>query len=135
MLRRPAGVCSEHSKRIISPVVLSLPTTSGSPPERSISWRDQSTAFFAVRRASTAAHSRPAWRSGWARKRASSFLSNASRCFGLSSLAFGIPLSLYEDRLGGYHFNAQRDGPPNAPGPVHDPGGYRDRLVRAQGDD
>ena len=41
-LRRPFGLWTEQSAKTKAPVVVSIPTTSGSPPDRSISSSDQS---------------------------------------------------------------------------------------------
>src|SRR5947199_1509630 len=65
-----------------SPVFLSCPTTSASPPVLSISWSDHSFSVFASSFACTVAHSRPLWRSMFFSKRAFNALSSSSRCSG-----------------------------------------------------
>src|SRR4051812_47187611 len=65
-----------------SPVFLSCPTTSGSPPVRSISWSDQSFSLFASSFACTLAHSTPLWRFRCFSKRAFNVLSRSLRCCG-----------------------------------------------------
>src|SRR6185437_11941531 len=95
-LRRPLGVCAEQSMNISSPVAASTSTTSGSPPDCSISLSDQSLALLDASLACTALHARPAWRCMCASKRVFKVLSNSSRCFAVMSLALGI---LYALRL------------------------------------
>src|SRR5438105_14965851 len=68
-----------------SPVFLSNPTTSGSPPVLSISLSDHSFSPLASSLAWTLAHSRPLWRFMFFSKRAFNALSNSSRCFGDNS--------------------------------------------------
>src|SRR5215471_2992649 len=68
-----------------SPVFLSCPTTSGSPPVLSISWSDHSFSVPASSFACTFAHSRPLWRFMFLSKRAFNALSSSSRCSGDSS--------------------------------------------------
>src|SRR2546425_3062348 len=68
-----------------SPVFLSNPTTSGSPPVLSISLSDQSFSALASSFAFTLAHSRPLWRFVFFSKRAFSALSISSRCSGDNS--------------------------------------------------
>src|SRR5712691_5552455 len=63
-----------------SPVFLSRPTTSGSPPVLSISLSDHSFSVLASSFACTFAHSRPLWRSMFFSKRAFNALSSSSRC-------------------------------------------------------
>src|SRR6266704_6061412 len=65
-----------------SPVFLSNPTTSGSPPELSISLRDHSFSVLASSFACTLAHSRPLWRFMFFSKRAFNAPSKSSRCSG-----------------------------------------------------
>src|SRR5919106_6975450 len=65
-----------------SPVFLSWPTTSGSPPVLSISLSDHSFSVLASSFACTLAHSRPLWRFMFFSKRAFNALSSSSRCFG-----------------------------------------------------
>src|SRR5580765_4192911 len=64
-----------------SPVFLSRPTTSGSPPVRSISLRDHSFSVLASSFACTAAQSKPSWRFMFFSKRACNVLSSSSLCF------------------------------------------------------
>src|SRR5215831_16307986 len=68
-----------------SPVFLSCPTTSGSPPVLSISWSDHSFSVSASSFACTSAHSRPLWRFMFFSKRAFNDLSSSSRCSGGNS--------------------------------------------------
>src|SRR6266571_5132361 len=68
-----------------SPVFLSWPTTSGSPPVLSISLSDHSFSALASSFAWTFAHSRPLWRFRFFSKRAFNALSSSSRCFGGNS--------------------------------------------------
>src|SRR2546421_5190339 len=63
-----------------SPVFLSCPTTSGSPPFLSISLSDHSFSALASSFACTLAHSRPLWRFMFFSKRAFNALSSSSRC-------------------------------------------------------
>src|SRR3989442_4737272 len=65
-----------------SPVFLSNPTTSGSPPVLSISWSDHIFSGLAFSFACTLAHSRPLWRFMFFSKRAFNVLSSSSRCSG-----------------------------------------------------
>src|SRR5437773_1574643 len=65
-----------------APVFLSSPTTSGSPPVRSISLSDHSFSASTSSFACTLAHSRPLWRFMFFSKRAFNALSSASRCSG-----------------------------------------------------
>src|ERR1700737_4809665 len=65
-----------------SPVFLSNPTTSGSPPVLSISLSDHSFSVLASSFACTLAHSRPLWRFMFFSKRAFNALSSSSRCSG-----------------------------------------------------
>src|SRR5918994_7686377 len=65
-----------------SPVFLSCPTTSGSPPVLSISLSDRSFSVLASSFACTLAHSRPLWRFMFFSKRAFNALSSSSRCSG-----------------------------------------------------
>src|SRR6184192_977899 len=65
-----------------SPVFLSNPTTSGSPPVLSISLSDHSLSVSASSFACTLAHSRPLWRFMFFSKRAFNALSSSSRCAG-----------------------------------------------------
>src|SRR5437762_723987 len=64
-----------------SPVFLSWPTTSGSPPVLSISLSDHTFSVLASSFACTLAHSRPLWRFMFFSKRAFNVLSSSSRCF------------------------------------------------------
>src|SRR6202171_810650 len=68
-----------------SPVFLSWPTTSGSPPVLSISLSDHSFSALASSFACTLAHSRPLWRFMFFSKRAFNALSNSLRCSGDNS--------------------------------------------------
>src|ERR1041384_3673026 len=63
-----------------SPVFLSRPTTSGSPPVLSISLSDHSFSALSSSLAWTLAHSRPLWRSLFFSKRAFNALSRSPRC-------------------------------------------------------
>src|SRR5215469_14522798 len=65
-----------------SPVFLSWPTTSGSPPVLSISLSDHSFSALASSFACTLAHSRPLWRFMFFSKRAFNVLSSSWRCSG-----------------------------------------------------
>src|ERR1700730_5680820 len=65
-----------------SPVFLSLPITSGSPPVLSISLSDHSFSAFAFSCACTLSHSRPLWWFMFFSKRAFNALSSSSRCSG-----------------------------------------------------
>src|SRR5215216_296693 len=65
-----------------SPVCLSNPTTSGSPPVLSISLSDHSFSILTSSFACTLAHSRPLWRFMFFSKRAFNALSSSSRCCG-----------------------------------------------------
>src|ERR1700693_1989057 len=65
-----------------SPVLLSRPTTSGSPPVLSISLSDHSFSALASSFACTLSHSRPLWRFMFFSKRAFNALSSSSRCSG-----------------------------------------------------
>src|SRR6266478_6073796 len=69
-----------------SPVFLSCPTTSGSPPVLSISWSDHSFSALASSLACTLAHSRPSRRFLFFSKRAFNAPSSSSRCSGDKSL-------------------------------------------------
>src|SRR5215472_744710 len=63
-----------------SPVFLSWPTTSGSPPVLSISWRERNLSLLASSLACTLGHSRPLWRFRFLSKRAFKTLISSSRC-------------------------------------------------------
>src|SRR5207302_9169251 len=65
-----------------SPVFLSWPTTSGSPPVLSVSLSDHSFSALASSFACTLSHSRPLWRFLFSSKRAFNALSSSSRCSG-----------------------------------------------------
>src|SRR6266480_5024279 len=65
-----------------SPVLLSCPTTSGSPPVLSISLSDHSFSVLASSFACILAHSRPLWRFMFFSKRAFHALSSCSHCSG-----------------------------------------------------
>src|SRR6476661_5413804 len=65
-----------------SPVFLSRPTTSGSPPVLSISLSDHSFSVLACSFACTSAHAIPLWRLRLFSKRVFSVLSSSARCFG-----------------------------------------------------
>src|SRR5256885_16195667 len=65
-----------------SPVFLSCPTTSGSPPVLSISLSDHSFSVLASSFACTLAHSRPLWRFMFFSKRAFNAPSSSLRCSG-----------------------------------------------------
>src|SRR5258705_7604617 len=71
-----------------SPVFLSIPTTSGSPPVLSISLSDHSFLASASSFACTLAHSRPLWRFMFFLKKAFFAPSSSSRCFFYSSFFF-----------------------------------------------
>src|SRR2546430_13119338 len=64
---------------MFSPVLLSRPTTSVSPPVLSISLSDHSFSALASSFACTSSHSRPLWRFMFFSKRASNTLSSSSR--------------------------------------------------------
>src|ERR1700716_1932909 len=68
-----------------SPVFLSWPTTSGSPPVLSISLSDQSFSALASSFACTLSHSRPLWRFMFFSKRAFNALNSSARCSGDNS--------------------------------------------------
>src|SRR6266496_3202010 len=68
-----------------SPVFLSWPTTSGSPPVLVISLSDHSFSALASSFAFILAHSRPLWRFIFFSKRAFNALSSSSRCSGDNS--------------------------------------------------
>src|SRR5215472_11347477 len=68
-----------------SPVFLSWPTASGSPPVLSISWSDHSFSALASSLACTSAHSRPLWRFMFFSKRAFNALVSPFRCSGDNS--------------------------------------------------
>src|SRR5882762_3491485 len=68
-----------------SPVFLSSPTTSGSPPVLSISLSDHSFSVLASSFACTLAHSRPLWRFMFFSKRAFNAPRNSSACSGEKS--------------------------------------------------
>src|SRR5437667_3381068 len=65
-----------------SPVFLSCPTTSGSPPVLSISLSDHSFSALASSFACTLSHARPLWRFMFFSKRAFNALSSSARCSG-----------------------------------------------------
>src|SRR5207302_2130472 len=65
-----------------SPVFLSCPTTSGSPPVLSISLSDHSFSALASSFACTLSHARPLWRFMFFLKRAFNALSSSARCSG-----------------------------------------------------
>src|SRR5882724_11003795 len=65
-----------------SPVFLSNPTTSGSPPVLSISLSDHSFSALASSFACTLSHARPLWRFMFFSKRALNALSSSARCSG-----------------------------------------------------
>src|SRR6266545_4163573 len=65
-----------------SPVFLSNPTTSGSPPVLSISLSDHSFSVLASSFTWTLAHSRPLWRFMFFSNRSFNALSSSSRCSG-----------------------------------------------------
>src|SRR4051794_20829385 len=71
-----------------SPVFLSQPTTSGSPPELSISESDQSFAALTDNLDSTSAQAVPLCRSTFFSKRAFKVRSNSSSCFADNSFLF-----------------------------------------------
>src|SRR5215510_1788779 len=75
-----------------SPVFLSLPTTSGSPPVRSISSSDHSFSVLASSFACTFAHSRPLWRFMFFSKRAFNVLSSSPPCSGDNSFLLLLTL-------------------------------------------
>src|SRR5205085_8513616 len=65
-----------------SPVFVLGPTTSGSPPVRSISWSDHSFSGLASSFACILAQSRPVWRFMFFSKRVFKVPSSSSRCSG-----------------------------------------------------
>src|SRR5271169_5613668 len=73
-----------------SPDFLSCPTTSGSPPVRSISLSDHNLSAFASSLACTLAHSRPRWRSIFFSNRAFNLPSNSFCCAGDKSFLFPL---------------------------------------------
>src|ERR1035441_6844116 len=77
---------------LYSPVFLSSPPTSGSPPVRSISWSDHNFSAWASSRACTLAQSRPLWRFRFFSNRAFNVLSSSSRCFGDNSFLLVLML-------------------------------------------
>src|SRR6266403_2125646 len=77
-----------------SPVFLSWPTTSGSPPVLSISLSDRSFSALASSFACTLSHSRPLWRFMFFSKRAFNALSSSSRCSGEMLLMFRALVAL-----------------------------------------
>src|SRR4030043_500160 len=86
-----------------SPVLLSRPTTSGSPPVLSISLSDHSFSVLASSFACNLAHSRPLWRFIFFSKRAFNALISSSRCSGDNSFLFPIVIVCYSDFLTIYH--------------------------------
>src|SRR5579863_3888091 len=107
MLRRPEGLSGEQSQKRYSPVCLSRPMTSGSPPVRSISLSDQSALGLRMRRACTSSHSRPSWRLRFFSKRFLSVLSSSSRCC-LERLTKAI--AILEITIAGRRSRAPLDG-------------------------
>src|SRR5262249_30456625 len=89
-----------------SPVFLSCPTTSGSPPVLSISLSDHSFSVLAFSFASILPHSRPLSRFMFFAKRAFNALSRSSRCSGANSLLLLLGLFIllcYLCSIGGRH--------------------------------
>src|SRR5450755_4347583 len=87
-----------------SPDFLSWPTTSGSPPVRSISLSDHSFSALASSLACTLAHTKPWWRAMFFSNRAFNAASNSSRCFGVNSflmllLLFIVHAALKDNNL------------------------------------
>src|SRR6266542_1841158 len=78
-----------------SPVFLSNPTTSGSPPVLSISLSDHSFSLLASNFAWTLAHSRPLWRFMFFSKRSFNARSSSSRCFGDNSFLLLFMLFIF----------------------------------------
>src|SRR5260221_6718189 len=79
-----------------SPVFLSCPTTSGSPPLLSISSSDHSFSVLASSFACTLVHSRPLWRLLFFSKKAFHAFRSCSRCCGYNFLLlFNFFLPLY----------------------------------------
>src|SRR5262245_50092134 len=78
-----------------SPVFLSWPTTSGSPPVLSISLSDHSFSVLAWSLSCTLAHSRPLWRFTFFSKRAFNTLSSSSRCPGDNSFLLLLMLFIF----------------------------------------
>src|SRR6516164_8108830 len=78
-----------------SPVFLSRPTTSGSPPLLSISLSDHSFSVLASSLACTLAHSRPLWRFMFFSNRAFNAASSPSRCFGDNSFLLLFVMRCY----------------------------------------
>src|SRR6266513_1040755 len=77
-----------------SPVFLSWPTTSGSPPVLAISLSDRSFSALASSFACTLSHSRPLWRFMFFSKRAFIVLGVSSRCSGEMLLMFRALVAL-----------------------------------------
>src|SRR6267378_5552000 len=71
-----------------SPVFLSSPTTSGSPPVLSISLSDHNFSVLTSSFACTLAHSRPLWRFMFFSKRAFNALRSCSHCSGDKAFLF-----------------------------------------------
>src|ERR1700722_19703904 len=76
-----------------SPVFLSWPTTSGSPPVLSISFSDHSFSVFASSFACNFAQSKPLWRFIFFSKRAFNALRSSSPCCGENSFFISIRLA------------------------------------------
>src|SRR5579884_2815381 len=81
-----------------SPVFLSKPITSGSPPVLSISLSDHSLLLPVSSFACTSAHSTPLWRFMFFSKRACSTLRSSSPCF-FESAEFGIARQPFSQRV------------------------------------
>src|SRR3989338_8179126 len=78
-----------------SPVFLSWPTISGSPPVLSISLSDHSFSVCASSFACTLAHSRPLWRFMFFSKLVFNTLSSSSRCFDDNCFLFVFVIMCY----------------------------------------
>ncbi len=79
---KDSGGLAEQSKKMQSPVFLSRPTTSGSPPVRSISLSDQSFLPAAFNLSSTDTQGMSLWRLVYFSNRTRTFVRSSSRCLG-----------------------------------------------------
>src|SRR5436309_919887 len=91
-----------------SPVFLSWPTASGSPPVLSISSSDHSFSVLASSFACTLAHSRPLWRFMFFSKPAFNALSSSSRCSGDNSFLLLLVFFIRSSFIVGVHAPAAR---------------------------
>src|SRR6059058_3127926 len=91
-----------------SPVFLSNPTTSGSPPVLSISLSDHSFSVRASSFACTLAHSRPLWRFMFFSKPAFNALNSSSRCSGDNSFLLLLVFFIRSSFIVGVHAPAAR---------------------------